>query len=153
MGLLYVNDSEATLASYTFNLTYLYTVYRLLLMLPTCLYVLHSEVAQHDELLCLPCSTLVDLIASDELTVTSEEVVFQAVINWVKYDPTTRLPSLAEVLHHVRLSFVSPYFLFDKIDTESLLSKTTECRRYLDEAKKYHILKVGLTESDRLFYV
>ncbi|KAI0237966.1 Kelch-like protein 3 [Lamellibrachia satsuma] len=44
-----------------------------------------SEVAQHDEILCLPCCTLVDLIASDELIVTSEEVVFQAVINWVRY--------------------------------------------------------------------
>ena len=114
-------------------------------VLPTCLHVLHSEVAQYDEILCLPCSTLVDLIASDELTVTSEEVVFQVVINWVKYDPAARLSSLAEVLHHVRLSFVSPYFLFDKIDTESLLSETTECRRYLDEAKKYHILKVTAT--------
>ncbi|KAI0237965.1 hypothetical protein LSAT2_011423 [Lamellibrachia satsuma] len=58
-----------------------------------------------------------------------------------RYDPDKRLSSLAEVLQHVRLAFVSPYFLFDKIDTEALLSQTTECRRYLDEAKKYHVLK------------
>ena len=107
-----------------------------------CLCVCDSEVALHDEILCLPCSTLVDLIASDELRVTSEETVFQAVINWVKHDADKRLSSLAEVLRHVRLAYVSPYFLFDKVDTEVLLTQTTECRRYLDDAKKYHVLKV-----------
>ena len=43
---------------------------------------------------------------------------------------------LGEVLCHVRLPLVSPYFLFDKVEEEPILSSTKECRELLDEAKK-----------------
>lgn len=42
-----------------------------------------AEVAQHDEVLMLSRSKLIEIIQSDDLLVASEDVVFQAVIDWV----------------------------------------------------------------------
>ena len=68
--------------------------------------------------------------------------VLQLVIDWVKQDPDFREDLLPNVLSHVRLPLVDPYFLFDKVDNERLLTKTVDARMLIDEAKKYFILKV-----------
>lgn len=101
-----------------------------------------TEVAHHEEILLLPQNKMIELISSDDLVVMTEEIVLDAVINWVKHEPESRGKHLAEVMQHVRLPLVSPYFLFDKIETESILSRFTECRALFDEAMKYFILKV-----------
>ena len=68
--------------------------------------------------------------------------LLQLVIDWVKQDPDFREDLLSNVLSHVRLPLVDPYFLFDKVDNERLLTKTVDARMLIDEAKKYFILKV-----------
>ncbi|CAC5356437.1 unnamed protein product [Mytilus coruscus] len=70
-----------------------------------------------------------------------EEIVLDAVLKWVKHDQKRRIAELSDVLQFVRLPLVSPYFLFDKLDTEELLMMAPGCRKFLDEAMKYHILK------------
>ncbi len=101
-----------------------------------------SEVAKHSEILLLPQKKLIEFIQEDELVTTSEEVVLQVVLDWARYDPDRRTSVLSDVLQYVRLPLVSPYFLFDKITSEPLLSGNAQCRPLLDEAMKYYILKV-----------
>ncbi len=64
-------------------------------------------------------------------------------IDWVKQEAEKRESALPEVLKHVRLPLVDPYFLFDKVDHERMLTKTVDSRMLVDEAKKYYILKVN----------
>ena len=68
----------------------------------------------------------------------------------VKHDPDTRSSKLADVLKHVRLALVDPYFLFDKLDLEPLLSHNLECRQLFNEAKRYIVLKVSFIELHTL---
>ncbi len=62
----------------------------------------------------------------------------------MRQNSESREPVLSEVLSHVRLPLVDPYFLFSKLETEDCLTNTQECRALIDEAKKYFILKVGV---------
>ncbi|KAK3100035.1 hypothetical protein FSP39_013760 [Pinctada imbricata] len=100
-----------------------------------------SEVARQEEILLLPKDKLIEFIKQDDLHVESEEIVLDAILLWVKHDPKHRVQQLADVFQYVRLPLVSPYYLFDKVDTDQLLMSAPGCRPYLDEAMKYHILK------------
>ena len=108
------------------------------------LYTLQNfkKVSESDELLLLPVEKITEFVSSADLNIDSEEVVLQAVINWVKHDLEQRLPYLAQVLEHVKLPLVDPYFLFDKVDSEPILLSSPESRALIDEAKKVFILKV-----------
>lgn len=101
-----------------------------------------TDVAKHEEILLLPKEKLIEFISKDDLNVCSEEIVLDAVLKWVKHDQKRRVSELADVLQFVRLPLVSPYFLFDRLETEELLLAAPGCRKFLDEAMKYHILKV-----------
>lgn len=56
-----------------------------------------QEVMESEEFLLLPVGQLVDIIASDELNVRSEEQVFNAVMSWVKYNVSDRRQHLPQV--------------------------------------------------------
>ena len=101
-----------------------------------------TEVARQEEILLLPKDKLIEFIRQNDLNVESEEAVLDAILLWVKHDPKHRIQQLSDVLQYVRLPLVSPYYLFDKVDSEQLLMTAPGCRPYLDEAMKYHILKV-----------
>lgn len=53
---------------------------------------------ESEEFLLLPPPQLMEVIGSDELNVRSEEQVFKAVMNWVRYDAAERRPLLSEIL-------------------------------------------------------
>ena len=76
---------------------------------------------------------------------------FQAVVEWVKHDPDSRTDNLSDVLSHVRLPLVSPYFLFDVVEREPVLTQEVECRVLMDEAKKFFILKVPVFGLQKMY--
>lgn len=70
------------------------------------------EAAQHEEFLDLRREELEEYIASEELSVSREEVVFEAVMRWVYHSVEYRRPMLKELLQHVRLPLLHPnYFV------------------------------------------
>lgn len=83
---------------------------------------------------------LIRLIAHDDLSVCSELTVFQAVIEWVKYDKDKRRLFLSDLVKHVRLGTISPKLLLDCVETEPLVLEEPKCRSLLDEVKAYHLL-------------
>lgn len=52
---------------------------------------------ESEEFLLLPVNQLVDIISSDELNVRSEEQVYNAVVNWVKFNIAERRSHLPVV--------------------------------------------------------
>lgn len=98
-----------------------------------------DEIIENEEFKLLPVEEVERLIRSDDIQVTSEEPVFEAVIKWVKADPETRKNMLARLLQYVRLPLLSAKYITDKIDTEPLVRRCHECRDLVDEAKKFHL--------------
>lgn len=99
-----------------------------------------QEVIESEEFLLLPVGQLVDIISSDELNVRSEEHVFSAVMNWVKYNVSERRQHLAQALQHVRLPLLGPKFLVGTVGSELLVRSDEACRDLVDEAKNYLLL-------------
>nr|XP_032819214.1 kelch-like protein 12 isoform X3 [Petromyzon marinus] len=97
------------------------------------------DVVYNEEFRLLPQPEVQKLIKCDEIQVDSEEPVFEAVINWVKYDEPVRSRFLPELLQYVRMPLLTPRFITDVIDTEPLVHKSLECRDLVDEAKKFHL--------------
>lgn len=48
----------------------------------------------------------------------SEEPVYEAVVDWVKYDPEERKSHLPRLLQHVRLPLLSAKYITDVLDKE-----------------------------------
>ena len=55
------------------------------------------DVKESEEFLCLPINQLIDIISSDELNMTCEEDVFNAVMQWISYDHEQRKQYLVKV--------------------------------------------------------
>ncbi|XP_055347663.1 kelch-like protein diablo [Paramacrobiotus metropolitanus] len=81
-------------------------------------FVLHHfvKIAQSAEFLLVDAATIVELAASHDLCVESEDQVFEAVKRWCEYDQSGRQTQLSDVLQYIRVPFLSPrrlenYFL------------------------------------------
>ncbi|XP_015591764.1 ring canal kelch homolog [Cephus cinctus] len=100
-----------------------------------------SEVVEGEEFLTLASQQVAKLICSDRLTVPSEEKVFECVISWVHHDLEKRQDYLAQLMEHVRLPLLSQEYLVQRVEDEPLLKANLQCKDYLIEALKYHLLK------------
>ncbi|KAI1883001.1 hypothetical protein AGOR_G00240730 [Albula goreensis] len=98
------------------------------------------DVAQHEEFLDLRRDELEEYIASDELVISKEEMVFEAVMRWVYHDVEGRRPMLKDLLHHVRLPLLHPNYFVQTVEGDQLIQNAPECYQLLHEARRYHVL-------------
>eukprot|EP00058_Branchiostoma_floridae_P002310 XP_002587798.1 hypothetical protein BRAFLDRAFT_92243 [Branchiostoma floridae] len=111
-----------------------------------------TQVIEEEEFLMLPKAQLAELIASEDLHVSNEEEVFNAIMSWAYHDRENRKHHIAELLKQVRLPLLSPHFLVDTVEHEDLIKQDLACRDLLDEAKNYHMLpdRRGRIKRDRI---
>ncbi|ELT91551.1 hypothetical protein CAPTEDRAFT_3638 [Capitella teleta] len=100
-----------------------------------------ADVCQQDEFVNLSQAKLTELISEDALCVENEEVVFNSVCRWLEHDPSCRIERFPQVMEHVRLSLLSPYFLHDCVDDHPVIGKLAKCQELIKEANTYHLLK------------
>ena len=99
-----------------------------------------KAVSESEEFLAVGLEDVSELVGRDELHVISEEVVFLAVLRWIKQDQETRSLHLPALLQKVRLPLLTPQFLADRVATEELIRSSHQCRDLLDEARNYHLM-------------
>ncbi|KRY65537.1 Kelch-like protein 20, partial [Trichinella pseudospiralis] len=99
-----------------------------------------QEVVESEEFMLLPVNQLIDIIASDELNIRSEEQVFKAVMAWVRHDLANRRHLLSQVLEHVRLPLCNAKFLVGTVSSDLLVKSDESARELVDEAKNYLLL-------------
>ncbi|KAG1670546.1 Ring canal kelch [Nymphon striatum] len=93
-----------------------------------------SEVVETEEYLSQTPQQICRLISSDRLTVPSEEKVCL-----LKHE--CRQECLAVLMEHVRLPLLAQEYLVQRVEEEMLLKSNINCKDYLIEAMKYHLLK------------
>ncbi|XP_065168992.1 kelch-like protein 17 [Atheta coriaria] len=98
-----------------------------------------QQVVSTEEFLLLPFAEVEELISNSQLNISSEEDVFQAVLNWVKHDLTSRSQYVSRLMVHVRLPLVNREFLMTRVDNERLVREDSQCRELLLEAMRYHL--------------
>uniref|UniRef100_H2Y7B3 BTB domain-containing protein n=1 Tax=Ciona savignyi TaxID=51511 RepID=H2Y7B3_CIOSA len=99
-----------------------------------------SDVVRGEEFHNLTCKQVCELIRSDQLSVSSEEMVFEAVVDWVRGDLLSRTQFMPILLEHVRLPLMPSDYLVEVIDQECLVKNNDLCKDFLIEAMKYHLL-------------
>lgn len=66
------------------------------------------EVIRNQEFILLPAEEVSRLLASDDLNVPSEEVIFHAFMSWVKHDLPNRKKDISKLLSLVKMPLLSP---------------------------------------------
>ncbi|CAH8490674.1 unnamed protein product [Dicrocoelium dendriticum] len=94
---------------------------------------------QDDEFLALTADQLEQLISSDQLAV-SEDQVFEAVLRWIAHDSDTRQRSARRLCGHVRFALFPRDYLVRLSQSEVFLTANPWCKDYLIEALSYHLL-------------
>jgi len=99
-----------------------------------------KPVSESEEFLAVGLNEVSELMDREELHVASEEIVFLAVMRWIKQNTEERGDHLSSLLVKVRLPLLTPQFLADKVATEELIRSSHQCRDLLDEARDYHLM-------------
>ncbi|XP_071490292.1 kelch-like protein 12 [Diadema antillarum] len=98
-----------------------------------------GEITGEEEFLEIRPDELSQLLCRDNLEVSDESEVYEAVIRWVKHRPDDRKNHLYTILEHVRLPLLSPIYITDIVDKQPLVKTSHECRDLVDEAKRFHL--------------
>ncbi|KAK4029684.1 LOW QUALITY PROTEIN: ring canal kelch homolog [Daphnia magna] len=100
-----------------------------------------SDVVDGEEFSSLQCQDVIRIISSDKLTVSSEEKVYEAVMNWVNANIDDRNIELSHLMEYVRLPLLPQDYLLQHVETNTLMRSNAHCKDLLIEALKYHLLK------------
>lgn len=79
------------------------------------------------------------LISNDMLNVDMEEMVFDSVIKWIKYDMPNRKSHLPTLLPLVRLTLISKDFYVDHVLNEPLVTNNPFIKEFALENMKYFL--------------
>ncbi|KAJ8928398.1 hypothetical protein NQ314_019063 [Rhamnusium bicolor] len=96
------------------------------------------QVIRNQEFLQLNVEQMTNLLSNDDLNVSCEEHIFQALMSWIQHDPTTRRQHIGQLLGLVKLPLLPPAFLTDYV--EPVIEGDTTCQKLIMEAMKWHLL-------------
>ncbi|XP_076117870.1 kelch-like protein 8 [Mytilus galloprovincialis] len=108
-----------------------------------------NDVVETDEFKDMSFNHLECLVKSQDLNVTDETQVYEAVLKWVKEDPESRRDNMSKLLSHIKLALLSPTYLVENVASEELVKKDLDCRDLLDDAKSYQMSLASLVSKVR----
>ncbi|XP_060581169.1 kelch-like protein 3 [Ruditapes philippinarum] len=100
-----------------------------------------KSVCLQEEYLQLTKDKLIEFLQDEELNIDSEEQVYQSAVRWLDFDTEGRKNDFDKVLEHIRLPLISPYYLFDVVEKQEVISQSEKCKVLVDEAKTYQLLR------------
>ena len=97
-------------------------------------------VAFTDDFKELSYNEVIECIRDDEVNVTSEDIVFDAIVGWVQHDLENRRSLLEAIMEHIRLPYCTSDYLRHMKEAYHLL--TPKCFEYLLEATTFQLATV-----------
>ncbi|XP_053186582.1 kelch-like protein 40a [Scomber japonicus] len=95
-------------------------------------------VVRDQDFLQLAPSELGIIITSDALNVEREELVFEAVMDWVRHDEKDRVKDLPDLLHCIRFRLMPLDYLKEKVERNQYIRLNQEIKKDLDMVKDAH---------------
>ena len=103
-----------------------------------------SVVMETEDFLKLDQKQVMEWVSSDDVIVDAEENIFKGIVKWVSHNMSGREENVPELLHQVRLPFVSHDFLINELVKEELLTKNSAfCSQFM-----IHVVKSLLSSND-----
>lgn len=86
------------------------------------------DIVRGREFLNLEQPDIIEKLAKlEDLAITSEEQVYEAVLSWLKHDPERRREHAATVFRHIRFPSMSRDYLMYIVDHESFIKEDPDC--------------------------
>ena len=96
-----------------------------------------SVVMETGDFLNLDVKQVLEWVSSDDVIVNAEEDVFSGIVMWVSHNKSEREKHFPELLHQVRLPFVSHDFLLNELVNEELVTENPQfCSNFVINAMK-----------------
>ena len=103
-----------------------------------------SVVMETEDFLKLDQKQVMEWVSNDDVIVNEEENIFKGIVRWVSHNKSERVGDFPELLHQVRLPFLSHDFLLDELVKDELITKDPVfCSNFVINA-----MKVVLSSSD-----
>lgn len=90
-----------------------------------------------NEYLQLTIDELEDILSSDDLNVRNEELVFEAALRWIDYDPDRRKHNMARLLRTIRLGLLSTQFFVETVKSHTYVKDNENCKPLVIETLKF----------------
>ncbi|XP_050416864.1 kelch-like protein 8 isoform X1 [Patella vulgata] len=97
------------------------------------------EIKETEEFKSMSYKLILHAVSSQELHVDSESQVYEAVMKWITHNPSERVIHLTPLLTMIKFPLISPTYLMEKVESETIVKSNLECRDLLDEAKYYQM--------------
>ena len=96
-------------------------------------------VVKSEDFLILEFNKVKELICRDELNISEEEEVYEAVLTWVKHDLSSRECFLADLLKCLRVFSLSKYSIDRILKKEELVKKSLTCIAIMNTGLEYFL--------------
>ena len=90
-----------------------------------------TAVMETEDFLNLDIKQVLEWVSSDDVTISSEEEVFEGIVKWVSYNRSDRESFFLDLLRHIRLRSIPHGFLLKKLVKEELITRNNDCLNYL----------------------
>lgn len=99
-----------------------------------------SEIVDTDSFHQMSYEYLINILPKPYLKMSQEIEVFDAVMNWIKYDLKARSDKLPMLLNCVRLALIPVETLIAKVESEDLIIHEFQCQMHLHRAKNFRFM-------------
>uniref|UniRef100_A0AAV2KDN7 BACK domain-containing protein n=1 Tax=Knipowitschia caucasica TaxID=637954 RepID=A0AAV2KDN7_KNICA len=123
------------------SLAHMYTLDQLALRAADMIRRNFHKVIQDDEFYTLPFHLVRDWLSDAEITVDSEEVLFEAVVKWVQKNSEDRSRYFEELFRLLRLPQIKPTYLTRIVKNEQLVASNEACLKLVSEAVEGHAIR------------
>lgn len=105
-----------------------------------------TDICRSEDFTYLDKEDLVKIITDDNLNVTNEEVVCDAVFRWYESDLPNRKEHTIELFEYLRLPLLGSEYLLHEVEPMELVRESSRCREIVKEAITYHMLPARRSE-------
>ena len=93
-----------------------------------------AAVSESQDFLSLDNQQVEEWISSDDVAVSTEDVIFKAIVRWIQHCKSERKGKFEELFRYVRLSFVSRDYLLSDVLANDLVSGCSNCLKVAKDA-------------------
>ncbi|KAG7325351.1 hypothetical protein KOW79_011667 [Hemibagrus wyckioides] len=123
------------------SLAHMYTLDQLALRAAEMIRRNFHRVIQDDEFYTLPFHLVRDWLSDAEITVDSEEILFDAVVKWVHRGTEDRERHFEELFRLLRLPQIKPTYLTRVVKNEPLVARNEACLKLVSDAVESHAIR------------
>ncbi len=97
------------------------------------------DIVRGNEFLNIEPETVSRIVSLEDIAITCEEQVYDAVMGWINHDKEERRPNALQVLQNIRFPSMNKDYLMHIVDHEDIIINEPDCLSLLIDALQAHV--------------